>query len=145
MLACYDVAASYAARAEENANDDGDDPLGLPIISLLPSARNISYLNETSTPRTPLIPFPLGEYLPISLWRGIAFFFGREATTGTFNQVEAYDPATDSWSTYAPMPTARHGLGAIAVDGRIYVIAGGPTPGGSTSSSALLANEIFIP
>jgi hypothetical protein len=39
------------------------------------------------------------------------------------------------------MPTARHGLGAAAVAGRIYVISGGPTPGDSVSA----ANEIFLP
>ncbi len=39
------------------------------------------------------------------------------------------------------MPTARHGLGAAAVDGSIYVVAGGPEPGGTFSS----ANERLVP
>lgn len=38
------------------------------------------------------------------------------------------------------MPTARHGLVAVANDNKIYVIGGGPNPGGSSSS----ANEIFL-
>ena len=38
------------------------------------------------------------------------------------------------------MPTARHGLVAVAKDNKIYVIGGGPNPGGSSSS----ANEIFL-
>ena len=66
---------------------------------------------------------------------------GGEAPSGTFNQVEIYDPAADRWSTAAPMPTARHGLGAAVVGNRMVVIAGGPTPGASASS----ANEIFAP
>jgi hypothetical protein len=37
------------------------------------------------------------------------------------------------------MPTARHGLGAAAVAGRIYVISGGP------GDSVSVANEIFVP
>jgi hypothetical protein len=37
--------------------------------------------------------------------------------------------------------TARHGLGAAAVAGRIYVISGEPTPGASASA----VNEIFVP
>jgi hypothetical protein len=41
----------------------------------------------------------------------------------------------------APMPTARHGLGSAAVDGRLYVISGGPKPGGSYSN----VNEMFVP
>lgn len=39
------------------------------------------------------------------------------------------------------MPTARHGLGAAVVEGVIYVIGGGPRPGGSYSA----VNEAFIP
>lgn len=37
---------------------------------------------------------------------------------------EAYDIATDSWSTRLPMPTARSGTGAEALDGRIHVLGG---------------------
>ena len=38
------------------------------------------------------------------------------------------------------MPTARHGLAAVALGSRIYLLAGGPTPGGSASA----LNEVFI-
>jgi N-acetylneuraminic acid mutarotase len=38
--------------------------------------------------------------------------------------VEAYDPATDSWATKTPMPTARSGLTSSVVDGKIYAIGG---------------------
>jgi len=37
---------------------------------------------------------------------------------------EVYDIATDTWSTRAPMPTARSAVGAAVIDGRIYVIGG---------------------
>jgi Kelch motif protein len=37
------------------------------------------------------------------------------------------------------MPTARHGLGVISIDDKIYAIGGGPNPGLSTSWE----NEIF--
>jgi N-acetylneuraminic acid mutarotase len=37
---------------------------------------------------------------------------------------EVYDIATDTWSTRAPMPTARSGIGAAVIDGKIYVIGG---------------------
>ena len=67
--------------------------------------------------------------------------FGGEATAGTFDEAEAYDPKSDRWRSHAPLPTARHGLGAASVAGRIYVIAGGTTPGGSASS----LNEILSP
>ena len=39
--------------------------------------------------------------------------------------VEAYDPATDTWSARAPMPTHRHALAATrGPDGRIYAVGG---------------------
>ncbi|MEW6208225.1 MAG: LamG-like jellyroll fold domain-containing protein [Acidobacteriota bacterium] len=38
--------------------------------------------------------------------------------------VEAYDPATNTWTSKAPMPTARHALAASAVNGIIYAIGG---------------------
>lgn len=55
------------------------------------------------------------------------------------NTHEAYDPETDRWQTMIPMPTARHGLGTAMVGDRIYVIGGGPQPGGSFSN----VNEVF--
>jgi hypothetical protein len=52
----------------------------------------------------------------------------------------AYDPKTNDWRALRPMPTARQGLGAATVS-KMYVIVGGPTPGGSASA----VNEIFVP
>jgi hypothetical protein len=40
------------------------------------------------------------------------------------NTHEAYDPASDTWVTLAPMPTPRNHLGAAAVDGRIHAVVG---------------------
>jgi N-acetylneuraminic acid mutarotase len=56
------------------------------------------------------------------------YVFGGEGnaalSTGVFDDVESYDPATDSWSIHVPMPTPRHGSGAAALMGRIYVLGG---------------------
>jgi len=46
--------------------------------------------------------------------------------------VEAYDPATNTWSIRAPMPTARYGFGIGVVNGIIYV-AGGVTASDTTA------------
>ena len=48
-----------------------------------------------------------------------------EATAST----EEYDPATDTWTTKADMPTARWGSSASVVNGKIYVFGG--TVGGT--------------
>jgi N-acetylneuraminic acid mutarotase len=37
---------------------------------------------------------------------------------------EAYDIATDVWSTRAPMPTARSGIGVAALNGKVHVLGG---------------------
>jgi hypothetical protein len=52
----------------------------------------------------------------------------------TFDEAEAFDPAAGAWTSLAPMPTARHGLGVAAVGGDIYVVSGGPQPGLTVSS-----------
>jgi N-acetylneuraminic acid mutarotase len=86
--------------------------------------------------------------------------------TVNVNVNEVYDPEKNSWSSLAPMPskrsgiaeaanydmnsinkwiieipmpTARHGLGAVSFDNRIYVLGGGPQPG----LSVFNANEIY--
>jgi N-acetylneuraminic acid mutarotase len=72
---------------------------------------------------------------------GKFFVFGGESNSGTHNQTESYDPANNSWKSWALMPTARHGLGAAIVGNSIYVISGGPKPGATFSS----VNEVFTP
>jgi N-acetylneuraminic acid mutarotase len=58
-----------------------------------------------------------------------------------FAEVEAYAPAEDSWESLTPMATPRHGMGAAAWDGRLYV------PGGATTSgfAAVATHEVFTP
>jgi len=40
--------------------------------------------------------------------------------------VEVYDPATDTWAAMAPMLTARMGLAAAVVDGKLFALGGIP-------------------
>ncbi len=55
------------------------------------------------------------------------------------NVTEVYDPVTDSWTTKAPMPTARFSLQANVVGDKIYLIGGFPYP----DKSCL--NEVYDP
>jgi len=77
-------------------------------------------------------PHPFGNMI---------YVFGGEGPQGTFRENEMYDAGTDTWTTMAPMPTARHGLGAAVVGDTIYVIGGGPEPGLSVTG----ANEAYTP
>ncbi len=49
--------------------------------------------------------------------------------TGVFADHEVYDPATDAWEVLPPMPRPRHGMGAVFVDGVLYVPGGAPEAG----------------
>lgn len=70
---------------------------------------------------------------------GSIYVFGGEQPTGTFSNNEKFDVVSDSWTSEMGMPTARHGLVAVAIADMIYVIGGGPQPGGSSSN----ISEIF--
>lgn len=58
-------------------------------------------------------------------------FIGGEQPQGTFKEVEIYDSSTRAWTRGPDLPTPRHGIGVVAVGGSVYVMSGGPTPGGS--------------
>ena len=58
-------------------------------------------------------------------------FIGGEQPSGTYREVELYDSATRAWSRLPDLPTPRHGIGVVAVGRTVYVMTGGPTPGGS--------------
>jgi PKD repeat protein len=58
------------------------------------------------------------------------------------NWTEVYDPKTNTWDRRAPMPTARDGLDAAVVGGKIYVI-GGVSFG--NPHSAFAENEVYDP
>jgi energy-converting hydrogenase Eha subunit A len=53
-------------------------------------------------------------------------------------RLEAYNPATNTWTTKAPMPTPRRGLGVAVVGGILYAV-GGEVSGGSHPLATLQA------
>jgi len=61
-------------------------------------------------------------------------FVGGEQPSGTFKEVEIFDPATGRWSRGPDLPTPRHGIGVVSVRGTVFVMSGGPTPGGSQTA-----------
>ena len=76
---------------------------------------------------------------------GRLYVFGGEGNgadiTGVFSETESYDPVEDRWTTHPQMPTPRHGTGAAAVGGAIYV------PGGADFEGfgAVAVTEAFTP
>src|ERR1051325_2687017 len=43
---------------------------------------------------------------------------------GTSRRLDVYDPATDTWSTKAAMPTARVAMASAVVGGKLYAMGG---------------------
>lgn len=90
-------------------------------------------LNEVYDPATDtwatLAPMPTArEHLSAALVDSLIYVAGGRVSVGfgleNLRSLEAYSPATDTWHTLAPMPTARGGLAAAAAGGRLYVFGG---------------------
>jgi hypothetical protein len=69
----------------------------------------------------------------LAVQEGRAILFGGEGNAaspiGMFDEVEAYDFVTDTWSILPPMSTPRHGMGAAFASGMILVPGGGTKQG----------------
>ncbi|KFE66734.1 Kelch repeat-containing protein [Hyalangium minutum] len=86
-----------------------------------PSTRQWSSRAPMPTPRAGCAAGVLG---------GRIYVLGGEGNpstpSGVFSENEAYDPATNQWTTASPMRTPRHGIGTAAVGDVLFI------PGGAT-------------
>jgi N-acetylneuraminic acid mutarotase len=79
---------------------------------------------------TPKAPMPVGlHHVGTGVVDGRLYVVGGYSRSGfsVWNQVAtvyAYDPATDSWTERAPMPTARGALSVTEHEGKLYAIGG---------------------
>ena len=55
---------------------------------------------------------------------GRFYVVGGRSGAGSDVALEVYDPAANSWTTRAPMPTGRSGIGAGVVNNRLYGFGG---------------------
>lgn len=119
------------------------DATGLQSNTLSSSVRIAAY------PWTTRLADPVPrEYAASAVLNGKVYVMGGQRTDSGFipgpatNLVEVYDPANNSWSGTTPMPTARMGLVAAVLNGKIYAI-GGRTDGYSISAVGTV--EVFDP
>jgi N-acetylneuraminic acid mutarotase len=102
-------------------------------------------LTDTWATRQPMLT-PRLE-LDVGVVNGILYAAG--GTTGNnadgiptiVNTLEAYDPATNTWTTKTPMITGRMGLGVAVLNGAVYAIGGRPASPGDITG----ANEAYHP
>lgn len=85
------------------------------------------------------LPTPRGGFGTAVLGNDI-LVIGGEGAGKTYSKVEAYQTTTDTWATYKPMPTARHGIQAAVCDESVYIAAGGTRQSGGAPTAV---NEIF--
>jgi len=82
--------------------------------------------------------------LGVGVINGILYAVGGKSYSamgsGVTGRLEAYDPATDTWTTKAPMPNPRRGLGVGVVNGILYAV-GGEVSGGSAPVATLQAYD----
>ena len=64
---------------------------------------------------------------------------------GRVDLVEVYDPATDTWSKRADMPTRRDGVKAAVIRDTIYAIGGSGWPPDGQGGPALTTIEVYHP
>lgn len=80
----------------------------------------------------PPLPRP-GHHLMAAAVNGRLYVFGGQALSGFaggfLDAVQEFDPATGRWTAKAPMPQARGGGVAVALQGKIYVAGGRPPHG----------------
>lgn len=72
--------------------------------------------------------------------QGCLYVFGGEGNDadrrGMFEQMEVYDPSTDTWFQLEPIPTPVHGVSGAGVNnGRIHLVGGGTARGGTSGST----------
>ncbi|MDA2934897.1 hypothetical protein MYX82_11230, partial [Acidobacteria bacterium AH-259-D05] len=68
----------------------------------------------------------------------------RDRLVTVFSSVAVYDPATDTWTKRADMPTPRSVAASSVVNGKIYVI-GGTTVVGTGNGHTLQTVEVYDP
>ncbi|KAH7321346.1 hypothetical protein B0I35DRAFT_450697 [Stachybotrys elegans] len=80
------------------------------------------------------LPTPRGG-LSAATMGPIVYTFGGEGNPaagsgGVFNETEAFDTRTETWTQLQPMAMPRHGTSAVAVGSKFFIPGGGKTQGG---------------
>jgi N-acetylneuraminic acid mutarotase len=89
------------------------------------------------------MPGPRGGLAAAAAGKKIWTFGGegnKANAKGVFGDVAVYDVEKDSWAVGRLMKDPRHGFGAAAVGGKVYVPGGGALQGGG---EPLAVNEVY--
>ena len=112
------------------------------IVNVRPDTWAFDPVAKTWRARAPMLK-PRGG-LASAVLAGRLFGFGGEGNAasniGIFNDIDVYDPVTNTWSALPPMLVPRHGFGAATIGQRIYLAGGANRQGGFPSTE----NSVFF-
>jgi N-acetylneuraminic acid mutarotase len=114
-----------------------------PLIRSVVNAQSVGSSGDTWKPMASM-PTARAQ-LGVAVANGKVYAIGGSANDpvsggpALLNVTEEYDPVTDTWTTKAPMPTARHSFGITVYENKIYCI------GGSANGPVLAENEVYDP
>jgi N-acetylneuraminic acid mutarotase len=108
---------------------------------------DVAYPQTTALPDTwkSVAPMPTARaQLGVAVANGKIYAIGGSANDpqggpAVLNVTEEYNPGTNTWTTKASMPTARHSFGIAVFQDKIYCM------GGSTNGPVLAVNEVYDP
>ena len=107
------------------------------INATIPFVDVFDFATQTWTTLDTSLPTERGGFATAVLGGEILIIGGEGG--GTHDEVEAYNPAMNTWRTLEPMPTARHGIQAAVCNGGVYIAAGGVKQGVGPSTE----HEVF--
>lgn len=111
------------------------------------SYTNVEVYNPVTDTWTTKAPMPTGRRtFDAGMVNGIIYAvggtnFNNGTTNNALTTVEAFDPATDTWTTKASLPAGRNALSLGAVNGILYAVGGA----GNNNNSPLATNEAYTP
>jgi N-acetylneuraminic acid mutarotase len=88
------------------------------------------------------LPTPTAAGGLVELGGDIYYFGGESSQDVAHDATQRLDIPTGTWTIEAPLQRGRHGSGAVAIDGKIYVAAGS---GGRGGGPELSSTEVFAP
>jgi N-acetylneuraminic acid mutarotase len=114
LVGLLPLAASVACA--EGAGPTGSEP------EVLPAGEPAAIITPPSKSWVRLKPMPTARKNPaVAVVNGIVYAIGGE---GGYGKVEAYNPATQTWSTKANLWEGRTQASAAAINGKIYLVGG---------------------
>lgn len=101
-----------------------------------------AYNPATNTWDTSRAPLPtIREHLTAAVVNNKIYVISGRWNFSNMNNVEEYDPATNTWTAKAPIPTARSGITSAVIDNKIHVTGGEDL----FSSNTYYQHEVYDP